>query len=296
MIYNILRHYDKLRMNTNIYKYIKKTPITQSLYLSKLTNNNILYKREDLQFSTMFNVRGACMKLLNMSKKEKDKGLAVYGYNDYTKGFMYMANQLNIDLTIMMPQNTPKKIIHEINKYNEKLNPYNENKNFYNNVYLYKSLHEGNKTKIDIYNNQYIISGNSTIAYEILMDYKDIDKIFVPITNGNLAAGVLVGIKHLYPNIKVIGVIYENFITNNDENYIISNFAYEICNTYLDDLIKVDICDIDYAIEIIYNDTNVVVKPNGALSTAGIYKYIKNNNITNENIFSITNNTNYICF
>lgn len=296
MLYNILRYYDKLRMNTNIYKYIKKTPITQSLYLSKLTNNNILYKREDLQYSSMFNVRGACMKLLNLSKKEKDKGVAIYGYNDYTKGFMFMSNKLNINLTVMMPKNTPKKIIHDINKYNKKLNPYGDNKNVYNNIYLYKSLHEGNKKTIDIYNNQYIISGNSTIAYEILMEYKNINKIFVPITNGNLVAGILVGIKNLYPNIKVIGVLYENYNLNKDNNHIIANFAYDICSEYLDDLVKVDICDIEYAIEIIYNDTNVVVNPNGALSTAGIYKYVKDNNIINENIISITNNTNYICF
>lgn len=293
MLYNILRYYDKLRMSTNIYKYIRKTPITPSIYLSKLTNNNILYKREDLQYSSLLNVRGACMKLLNLSKKEKDKGVAIYGYNEYTKGFMYMSDQLNINLTVMMPKNTPKKIIHDINKYNEKINPYG-NKNVYNNVYLYKSLHEGNKQKIDIYNNQYIISGNSTIAYEILMEYKDINKIFVPITNGNLVAGILVGIKNLYPNIKVIGVVYEDYDLNKD--HIIANFAYDICSEYLDDIVKVDVCDIEHAIEIIYNDTNTVVKPNGALSTAGIYKYVKKNNITNENIISITNNTNYICF
>lgn len=297
MIYNILRYYDKLRMNTNIYKYIKKTPITQSLYLSKFTNNNVLYKREDLQSSAMFNVRGTCMRLLNLSKKEKENGVVVYGYDDYTKGIMYMSNQLKINSTVMLPKNTPKKIINEIHKYQEKINSYSEN--IYTSIYLYKTLYEGlnKKTKLNLFNDQYIIAGNSTIAYEILMDYKNIDKIFVPIINGNLAAGILVGIKNVYPNIKVIGVTYDgHFNKNKDDDHIISNFAFDICNIYLDDIIKVNIYEIENAIEIIYNDTNTVVKPDGALSAAGIYKYTKQYDINNENIIGIVNNTNYVCF
>ena len=120
---------------------------------------------------------------------------------------------------------------------------------------------------------------------------------------GNLAAGILVGIKNLYPKIKVIGVIYEEFNIekfninseefNNTFDYKISLMAFDICNAYLNDIIKVDSYDIDNAIEIIYNDTNVVVKSNGALSTAGIYKYTKKHNIQNKNIIGITNNWYY---
>jgi len=318
MIYNILRYYDKKRLETNIYKYIKKTPISKATYLSKFTNNNVSYKREDLQYSSMFNVRSACVQLLNLSNFDKKKGVAVYGYNNYTKGIMYMSNKLKIKSTIMLPHNTPRNIIHEINKYKYSLNKHNLNFDLiknnsidYNNIYVYKNINEGleKKTVLDLLQDENIIVGNSSIAYEILHDYKKIDKIFVPMLNGNLMAGILVGIKNFSPKTKVIGVLYDDITIHDDEddeerrpgilsssNNVISNNAFDLCNVYLDDIIKVDIHDIDNAIDIIYNDTNVVVKPNGALSAAGIYKYTKMNNIQNENIIGFTNNTNYICF
>jgi len=305
MVTNIFKYYDKLRMNKDIYKYIKKTPITNAKYLSKFTNNNVLYKREDLQITSMFNVRGVCMRLLNLSDKNKKNGIAVYGYNNYIKSLIYMSNQLKIKSTIMLPKNVSRSVIHDINKYKSSIfykHGDNTEELDYNDIYLYDRLRtslEGLNKKVvfDFYNDNYIIAGNSNIAYEILMDYKNINMIFVPMICGNLAAGILVGIKNLYPKIKVIGVLYNDLTLNDDEsNRKVSSMAYEICTTYLDDIIKVDIHDIDNAIEMIYNDTNVVVKPNGALSVSGLYKYTKMNNIQNQNIIAITNNTNYICY
>ena len=166
MNHNIFRYYNKLRMSTNIYKYIKKTPITQSLYLSKFTNNNVLYKREDLQVSSTHNTRGVCMRLLNLSVKDKKNGVAVYGYNNYTKGIIYMSNQLKINTTIMLPNNTPRSIIHEINNLRKQIEKYKDGPS-YSNIYIYKKLYDGLNKKVvfDLLNDHYIIAGNSTIAY-----------------------------------------------------------------------------------------------------------------------------------
>ena len=67
-----------------------------------------------------------------------------------------------------------------------------------------------NKTIIQAFDDNYIIAGNSTIGYEIYREYKNIDKIFVPIGGGGCIAGIIVAIKYLDPNIKIIGVQAEN--------------------------------------------------------------------------------------
>ena len=49
-----LQYFNKLRIQSNIYNIVHKTPITHGYFLSKLTNNNILYKREDMQTINSF--------------------------------------------------------------------------------------------------------------------------------------------------------------------------------------------------------------------------------------------------
>lgn len=69
----MFKYYDKLRLESNIYKFVKNTPITHGYNLSKLTNNNILYKREDLQSIHSFKIRGASLKINSLSENYKKK-------------------------------------------------------------------------------------------------------------------------------------------------------------------------------------------------------------------------------
>ena len=158
MLYNILKYYDKLRMHSNIYKYVKRTPLTYANQLSNITNNNIYYKREDMQNNYSFNIRGSCMKLMSLTDLEKKNGIVVYGTNNYVISILYLANIMNINTTIMLQKDTQKSIIYEITKFIEYNNTNYINKENNINIYLYDSISEiqKNKTIIDIYNDDNI--------------------------------------------------------------------------------------------------------------------------------------------
>ena len=54
-----------------------------------------------------------------------------------------------------------------------------------------------------------VIAGQGTIGLELIQQDAHLDRVFVPVGGGGLAAGVAVLIKQLMPGIKVIGVEHE---------------------------------------------------------------------------------------
>lgn len=55
-----------------------------------------------------------------------------------------------------------------------------------------------------------VIAGQGTLALELLQQDAHLDRVFVPVGGGGLAAGVAVLIKQLMPQIKVIAVEAED--------------------------------------------------------------------------------------
>lgn len=311
---NILRYFDKLRIQSNIYNIVNKTPITYGHNLSKLTNNNILYKREDMQLIHSFKIRGTCLKINSLSEKYKQIGLVTASAGNHAQGVAYISNKLRIHSSVVIPCNTPQIKIESIINFGGK----------YTNIILHGESYEDSfnkaleikitkmKTMIHPFDDEYIIAGNSTMAYEIWNDYKNIDMIFVPIGGGGCIAGIIVGIKNLNPNIKIIGVEAENasgMTESIKQNKVvlldkIDTFAdgcaikkvgeltYSICKEYVDDIIIVNNNEISNAIKLGFDETRVLLEPSGALSIAGIYKYTNLNKIYNQNIIGILTGAN----
>jgi threonine dehydratase len=311
---NTLKYFDKLRISSNIYDIVKKTPITYGYNLSKLTNNNILYKREDMQTIHSFKIRGACLKINSLTNRSKQIGLVTASAGNHAQGVAYISNKLKIHSTIVMPCYTPKiKIDSVINFGGDYVdiilhgNSYDDSYNKALEIKMYE-----NKTMIHPFDDIHTIAGNSTIAYEIWEDYKNINKIFVPIGGGGCIAGIALGIKNINPNIKVIGVEAENAAGMTEsikQNKVvkldkIDTFAdgcavkqvgeltYSLCKEYVDDIITVNNNEISNAIKLGFDETRVLLEPSGALTIAGIYKYTKKYNTYNRNIVGILSGAN----
>lgn len=314
MFYNILRYYDKLRMSSNIYNFVKKTPMTHAYNLSKLTNNNIIYKREDMQTVFSFKIRGACLKINSLTIQQKKNGLVLSSAGNHAQGVAYISNKLKIYSTIVMPTITPQIKIDAVKNFGGK----------YVNIILHGYVYDDayskaleissvqNKTLINPFDDDYIIAGNSSIAYEIWNNYKNITKVFVPVGGGGLISGIAVGMKNLNSNIKIIGVEAENaagmttslecnkvVTLNNVDSFAdgcavkqVGSTTFNLCKEFVDDMVTVSNAEICNAIKLGFEDTRVLLEPAGALSIAGIQKYTNENNIISETIVGITSGAN----
>lgn len=139
-----------------------------------------------------------------------------------------------------------------------------------------------------------------------------LDRVFVPVGGGGLAAGVAVLIKQLMPQIKVIAVEAEDsaclkaaldaghpvdlprvgLFAEGVAVKRIGDETFRLCGEYLDDIVTVDSDAICAAMKDLFEDVRAVAEPSGALALAGMKKYIAQHNIRGERLAHVLSGAN----
>jgi threonine dehydratase len=168
-------------------------------------------------------------------------------------------------------------------------------------------------TFVHPFDDELVIAGQGTIAVEILRQSRErVDKIFVPIGGGGLIAGIAAYIKTICPEIQVVGV--EPVDSNAMEQSLkaghrvtldavgifadgvavkkVGGLTYNLCRRVVDEIILVDTDEICSAIKSIYQDTRSIMEPAGALGAAGLIKYVKKHEITNQVLVAVNSGAN----
>ena len=168
-------------------------------------------------------------------------------------------------------------------------------------------------TFVHPYDDPEVIAGQGTIGLEILRQVsKKPDYIFIPVGGGGLIAGVATIIKYLQPEIKIIGVESADSACltealKHDERVVLDKvgiFAdgvavaqigentWELCRQHVDEMITVSTDEICAAIKDLYDDTRSITEPAGALSLAGLKKYVSQNKLQGQELVTISSGAN----
>ena len=303
----------KLILTARVYDIVRETPLDYAPNLSKKLNNTILLKREDLQDVFSFKIRGAYNKIVNLSKKEKERGVIAASAGNHAQGVALSSKVLGIKATIVMPETTPQIKVNAVKRHGAEVVLKGDN---YSEAYEHckKLIKETGKVYIPPFDDELVIAGQGTIGHEIIRQTtkKTPDAVFVPIGGGGLIAGIATFIKNVYPQVKIIGVepIESNamFLSIKAGKKVIldkvgifadgvavkevGDITFEKAKQYVDDIILVNIDQIASSIKDIYYDTRHIVEPAGALAVAGIKKYVKQNNIINKTFVAINSGAN----
>jgi len=147
---------------------------------------------------------------------------------------------------------------------------------------------------------------------ELLQQDAHLDRVFVPVGGGGLAAGVAVLIKQLMPQIKVIAVESEDsaclkaaleaghpvdlprvgLFAEGVAVKRIGSETFRLCQEYIDDIITVDSDAICAAMKDLFEDVRAVAEPSGALALAGMKKYIQQHGIKGERLAHVLSGAN----
>ena len=100
--------YVKKILEARIYDLARETPLEPAPLMSARLNNNVLYKREDLQPVFSFKIRGAYNKLLQLNDNERKRGVIAASAGNHAQGVAMGASHLGIKSTIVMPKTTPE--------------------------------------------------------------------------------------------------------------------------------------------------------------------------------------------
>ena len=290
--------YIKKILLARIYDLVKVTPLQSLDNLSSRLGVNVLLKREDYQKIHSFKLRGAYHKIKNLDETQLKAGIVTASAGNHAQGVALSAKKLGIKAVIVMPTTTPDLKIDAVRNFGAEVVLYGDS---FNESYDYAQQLSKKKglTMIPPYDDPDVIAGQGTIAHEL-------------IGGGGLAAGIAVYIKNLLPHVKVIGVEAEGSACMKaalkagkpvDIGYV-SHFAdgvavskagtetFRVLSKYLDDIVTCSNDEICAAMKDIFDDTRAIAEPSGALSLAGLKKYVRDNNIKSGNHIAILSGAN----
>ena len=185
---------------------LNKTPLALAPILSKELGANIYLKKENLQYTGSFKLRGAFNKISLLSDDEKQAGVVAASAGNHAQGVAFSAKHFGIDATIVMPEATPLTKVSGVRYFGANVILHGSN---YDEAYAYalEYAKEHKKSFIHPYADDDVIAGQGTLAIEILEELDSIDTIVIPIGGGGLIAGMSSAIKQIRPDIKIIGVV-----------------------------------------------------------------------------------------
>jgi threonine dehydratase len=305
--------YIKAIESAKVYDVAIQTPLTPAPKLSARLNNNILFKREDLQPVFSFNLRGAYNKIAHLSQEDRDKGVICASAGNHAQGVAMSAAKLGIQATIVMPETTPEIKVSAVEALGGNVILIGDS---YSDALAHAKVlrDENGYIFIHPYDNELVIAGQGTVAKELLSQIKNgnLDVVFVPIGGGGLAAGIAVYLKTLSPHTKIIGVepedsaaMFESLkadkLVTLDQVGIfadgvavkrVGDITFDLCKKYVDEVILVNTDETCAAIKDIYDEMRSIVEPAGALAVAALKKYVKREGITGQTLTAINSGAN----
>ncbi|MGB5867783.1 MAG: threonine ammonia-lyase, partial [Arcobacteraceae bacterium] len=185
---------------------VTDTPIAYAPILSRNAQADIYLKKENLQLTGSFKLRGAFNKIAKLSKEERDRGVVAASAGNHAQGLAFSAKHFECDATIVMPEATPLLKVNGVKSHGANVVLHGAN---YDEAYKYAQelVTKENKTFVHPFADDDVIAGQGTLALEILDKIDNIDVIIIPIGGGGLISGMATAIKHIKPSIKIIGVV-----------------------------------------------------------------------------------------
>lgn len=306
------RDYIKEILTARVYDVAIESTLDLAPSLSRRLNNQVYLKREDQQPVFSFKLRGAYNKIVQLGKEQRSRGVITASAGNHAQGVALAASRLGIKAIIVMPRTTPPIKVSAVRSFGGRPVLHGDT---YDEAYEHSMLLASQKGMVFIhpYDDPQVIAGQGTIALEIVRQHPDdLEAIFVPVGGGGLIAGVATFIKHLRPEVKIIGVEPQDapslqVALSKGRRVILDQvgiFAdgvavkqigkegFRLARKYVDEVLLVDTDEICAAIKDIFDDTRTLAEPAGALAVAGIKKYVKRERITHRHMIAINSGAN----
>jgi threonine dehydratase len=98
-------------------KVIYKTPFAYAPILSQKVGNEIYLKKENLQITGAFKLRGAFNKIASLPEDKRKKGVIAASAGNHAQGVAFSANYFNVPSIIVMPEATPLTKVSGVKEY-----------------------------------------------------------------------------------------------------------------------------------------------------------------------------------
>jgi threonine dehydratase len=302
----------RLILTSRVYDVAHETPLEPAPRLSRRLNNDVLFKREDLQPVFSFKIRGAYNRIAHLTAGERRRGVITASAGNHAQGVACSARHLGLSALIVMPQTTPEIKIQAVRALGADVelagDSYDDAK-----ARCDERARETGRVFIHPFDDLLVIAGQGSIATELLRHrLGDISAVFVPVGGGGLIAGIGAYVKALRPAIKVIGVepreadamaqsleagrritldrvgLFADGVAVRE----VGALTFDIARQTVDEIVRVSNDEICAAIKDVFDDTRSILEPAGALSVAGLRAWVDRTGTRDERLAAILSGAN----
>jgi threonine dehydratase len=305
------RYIEKI-LRARVYDVARETPLDHATLLSRRLENRVYLKREDLQPVFSFKLRGAYNKIVNLSEEARERGVIAASAGNHAQGVALAARKLKIQALIVMPKTTPPIKVQAVRNLGAKIvlagDSYDEAFARSQELAIEQGL-----TYIHPFDDPDVIAGQGTIGMELVRQLPSPPyAVFIPVGGGGLISGVGAYLKYVYPSVKVIGVEPVDAASMHDALKAkrrvklkqagifadgvavrqVGKETYRLARKVVDEVVLVSTDEICAAIKDVFDDTRSTSEPAGALSVAGMKRYVKEKGVRDESLIAINSGAN----
>jgi len=188
---------------------VRVTLLEHSHVLSTDLGCEVHLKCEHLQETGSFKFRGATNRLRSLDEHQRAAGVTTASTGNHGLGVARAGQLAGVRVTVYLGNETKPERIEAIRAKGADIVMVEGSPGLAEAAARAAAEREG-KVYVPPYNDLAVIAGQGTLGVEIYEQLSDVDAVFIVVGGGGLISGVGTALKHLDPQIEVVGVWPEN--------------------------------------------------------------------------------------
>jgi len=280
-----------LDTHKRIKPFIHRTPVMSSQLINEIVGSEIYFKCENFQKMGAFKMRGATNAILQLTKTEREFGVATHSSGNFAQALALAAKLQGIKAYVVMPSNAPEIKKTAVKGYGGEViecTPTLEARE----ITLNEVVNKTGAIFLHPYNDYQVIQGQGTAAIELFEEHHDLDTLFAPVGGGGLLAGTALAAHHFSPKTIVIAGepmgaddAWQSFqkgkiIPQTNPNTIadglltsLGDKTFPIIKEHVKEIVCVEENEIIEAMRLIWERMKLVVEPSSAVALAALLKH-----------------------
>ncbi|MGC5627674.1 threonine ammonia-lyase IlvA [Georgenia sp. Z1344] len=275
---------------------VRRTPLETNPRLSEAVDHRVLLKREDLQLTRSYKVRGAYTVMAGLTEEQRAAGVVCASAGNHAQGVALACARLSIHGTVVLPGTTPRQKRARIAEIGGSWvttvvvdGPFEDA-----DARARELVTEQGLTYVHPFDHPLTISGQGSVGVEIAEQSADRGErpgvVVVPVGGGGLLAGVALALKNRVPGVRIVGVEPEGAASMQaalaaggpvrlpEVDAFVDGAAvaragqvgFDIARDLVDDIISVPTGAVCTEMLAMYQTDGIIAEPAGALATAAV--------------------------
>jgi threonine dehydratase len=243
-------------------------------------------KLENLQPIGSFKLRPIGNAVLARPPAQLAAGIYTSSSGNSALGVAWMARQLGITGTAVVPANAPEAKLEKLRRLGARIEMLSVEEWW--RAIRVGTLAEQEGVYIDAVRDPACLAGDATVGLEILEQFPEVEAIFVPFGGGGLACGIACAIRAIHPKVKVVACELETahpckaamaagapVETAHDAGFVsgvgfgtLLPEMWPLISSHIDGVITVTLAEVANAIKVMVENNRVVAEGAGAVSVA----------------------------